>query len=128
MARTAATTDGPARLTLDHDVRVLGHSAFPATAGTGGTARPNGSGAKKQSAGLLPAAVEPDAGLPVLDGRVILELKYRHHLPTVFKRLVEEFALAPQRASKYRLGITALDAVPSSELIAAGRRGHASHA
>ena len=37
---------------------------------------------------------------------MILELKYRHHLPAIFKRLVEEFALEPQRASKYRLGMT----------------------
>jgi hypothetical protein len=44
----------------------------------------------------------------VLDGQMILELKYRQDLPPIFKRLVETFALAPQRASKYRLGIAAL--------------------
>jgi hypothetical protein len=77
---------------------------------------------------VLTAAVQPDAGLPVLDGQVILELKYRHHLPLIFKRLVEEFALAPQRASKYRLGITALDPIGMSETTAAVRRADASHA
>ena len=38
----------------------------------------------------------------------ILELKYRGPLPTVFRRLCSEFALTPQPASKYRLGMLAL--------------------
>ncbi len=46
--------------------------------------------------------------MPVLGGRQILELKFRHHMPAVFKRLVEEFALAPAPASKYRLSMAAL--------------------
>jgi hypothetical protein len=37
-------------------------------------------------------------------------LKYRYRVPAIFKRLVEEFSLEPQRASKYRLGMTALGA------------------
>lgn len=49
-------------------------------------------------------------GTPILDERMILELKYRGPLPAVFRRLVEEFALTPQVASKYRLGRAALAA------------------
>ena len=47
-------------------------------------------------------------GLSVPPDRMILELKYRQHVPAIFKRLVEEFALDAERASKYRLGMTAL--------------------
>ena len=50
-------------------------------------------------------------GTPVLDDRMILELKYRGVLPAIFRRLVEEFALTPQVASKYRLGRAALAAI-----------------
>lgn len=49
-----------------------------------------------------------DAGVPVLPGAYILELKFRAHLPAVFTRLVEEFRLVPQAASKYRLSMAAL--------------------
>jgi hypothetical protein len=81
IARAASTLDGPARLTLDDDLRAA-------------TAR------------------EPrfalDAGRLVLPREMILELKYGRYLPTLFKRLVEELKLEPERASKYRLGMTAL--------------------
>jgi len=50
-----------------------------------------------------------DRGAPVLAGRQILELKFRHQPPAIFKRLVEEFALTPSPASKYRLSMAALD-------------------
>jgi hypothetical protein len=82
MARAGATADGPARLTLDEHLRVSGARGFR-------------------------FAAEPER--TVLEQQLILELKYRQHLPTLFKRLVEEFALSPQRASKYRLGMEALD-------------------
>ena len=42
-----------------------------------------------------------------IDGRQILELKFRYGTPAIFKRLVEEFALTPEPASKYRLGMAA---------------------
>jgi hypothetical protein len=80
-ARFARTPEGPVRVTLDTDVRVS----------------PTHAPRFSNSEGLL---VVPD--------RMILELKYRQHLPAVFKRLVAEFKLTPQRASKYRLGMTAL--------------------
>ena len=47
-------------------------------------------------------------GVPVLAGRLILELKFRSHVPVVFKRLINEFRLTPQAVSKYRLGQAAL--------------------
>jgi VTC domain len=81
VARFARTAEGPARLTLDEDIRVL-----PAR-------QPRFSG----QPGMLVAA-----------DHMILELKYRYNVPAIFKRLVEEFALEPQRASKYRLGMVAL--------------------
>jgi hypothetical protein len=47
-------------------------------------------------------------GVPVLAGRLVLELKFRSHVPVVFKRLINEFRLMPQAVSKYRLGQAAL--------------------
>jgi hypothetical protein len=120
MARTIATDDGPARLTLDDDVRVLGH--------TGLYAWPRKREGSAREPGPLLSTFEPDAGRPVLEGQIILELKYRHQLPAILKHLVEEFGLAPQRASKYRLGITALDVVPSAAVSAPAGRPDASHA
>ena len=80
-ARVLETADGPARLTLDCDLRTT-----PAS-----------------------GVVFADAtGLPFLDNEMILELKYRVRLPATFRRLVEEFGLTPQTASKYRLGMAAL--------------------
>ena len=81
VARFARTAEGPARLTLDEDVRVVP------------VRDPRFSG---------------QVGTLVVPGQMILELKYRYRAPAIFKRLVEEFSLQPQRTSKYRLGITAL--------------------
>jgi hypothetical protein len=49
-----------------------------------------------------------DRGVPLLEHRLVLELKYRVHLPAIFRCLVEEFTLRTATASKYRLGMTAL--------------------
>jgi hypothetical protein len=49
----------------------------------------------------------------VAGSRQILELKYRHHAPVLFKRLVETFGLSPQPVSKYRLGMAAIGRAPS---------------
>jgi hypothetical protein len=62
---------------------------------------------------------------PVDDGATILELKYRGPAPALFKRLVEEFALVPQTASKYRLGMLAALPAPlgsAAPLQAPGRQ------
>ena len=41
-------------------------------------------------------------GSPLLDGWMILELKFRDHLPAIFRRLVEDYNLQAEPASKYR--------------------------
>ena len=95
-ARIVSTAEGLVRLTLDGNLR-----ATPVDA---------------------PAFV-PDAGEPFLAGRNILELKYRARVPAVFRRLIEEFALKPQTASKYRLATAAVrepERAASLELRTAG--------
>jgi hypothetical protein len=52
-------------------------------------------------------------GVLAIDGHQILELKFRHEPPALFKRLVEEFALTPEPASKYRLGMAATGQAPA---------------
>ena len=55
---------------------------------------------------------------PVLDGpvmvpdRVLLELKYRKHLPTLFKVLMQDFGLTSGPLSKYRLAIESSGRAP----------------
>ena len=80
-ARVVSTAEGLVRLTLDGNLR-----AAPVDA----------------------PVFAPDAGEPFLAGRNILELKYRARVPAVFRRLIEEFALKPQTASKYRLATAAV--------------------
>ena len=49
-----------------------------------------------------------DLGVSIAETRLILELKFRGYLPAIFKRLIEEFALSPSPASKYRYGMAAI--------------------
>jgi hypothetical protein len=84
-ARVLAGSDGVARATLD--------TGFSAVA-------------------LDALRFEPGRGLGFLRDAAILELKFRGRPPAAFRRLLEEFALAPQTASKYRLGMTALGHAP----------------
>jgi hypothetical protein len=84
-ARSIATSLGPARLTVDAEL-----GAALATAVT----------------------FEPFHPVPALDRQMIVELKFRGPAPAVFKRLIEEFRLTPQTASKYRLGVAALTGLP----------------
>src|SRR5262249_32058705 len=44
-----------------------------------------------------------EGGLPLLTGRVILELKFRAALPMPFKEVVASLRLSPHTVSKYRL-------------------------
>jgi len=53
---------------------------------------------------------------PLPGDAAILELKYRGAAPAAFKRLVEEFALVPQTASKYRMGMLTSMPAPSAHL------------
>ena len=84
-ARILDTGTGLARLTLDQALRVVSVSG---------------------------ARFSSDPGTLVLPG-VILELKFKSHVPAIFKRLVEDCHLSPQTASKYRLGMAALKGHPS---------------
>lgn len=81
-ARVAMTQCGPIRLTLDSNLR-----ASPADA----------------------PWFREEAGTAFYGDRVILELKFRQAMPLLFKCLVEQFALNPQRLSKYRLAAGALE-------------------
>ena len=47
-------------------------------------------------------------GVEVLRREVIVELKFRHEMPALFKQFVEEFSLTPRTISKYRVAMTAL--------------------
>ena len=58
------------------------------------------------------------AGVEILPGEHILELKYHTHVPLLFKRLIEEFQLAPQPISKYRLSAQVLDFTRDKEGLA----------
>ncbi len=100
-ARAMMTSEGPARLTLDDAL-----CAAPTDV----------------------AHFAADPGTPIFDGRLILELKYLALLPAVFKRLVEEFGLQAQTASKYRLSMCALGHVPAADAPAAFRESGASRA
>src|SRR5688500_7354531 len=86
MARVADTADGPARVTLDRTLHGIASDAF---------------------------SFETRPATPLLNGKMILELKYRHALPAVFKQLVEEFSLQPQRSSKSRVAAGILGLVPT---------------
>ena len=77
-ARVAPTSEGPVRLTLDAGLR---------------------------AATIDSPRFEPDPGGEFLEGRLVLELKYHARVPALFRRLIEEFALVPETASKYRLGM-----------------------
>jgi hypothetical protein len=80
MARLAYRDGDVIRLTLDCDLRALPVSGY---------------------------AFGSEPGMPIMNGDAILELKYRGAAPAIFKRLIEEFALAPRSASKYRMGLQA---------------------
>ena len=101
-ARAIDTSTGSARLTLDQSLRVTPVSR---------------------------AQFSSDPG-DVICSALILELKFKSHVPTIFKQLVEECSLSPQTASKYRLGMAALNgytssALPSPSVVATGRTEHA---
>jgi hypothetical protein len=79
-------TDGPLRLTLDRNVRTKIAEAW---------------------------SVMPVPEAPVLlPDQVLLELKFRKHLPALFKALMQDFGLAPGPMSKYRLAVEASGRVP----------------
>ena len=84
-ARVIDTGTGLARLTLDQSLRV---------------------------ASVTGVRFSSDSGTVVFPG-LILELKFKSHVPTLFKRLVEDCNLSPQTASKHRLSMAALNGYTS---------------
>ena len=54
----------------------------------------------------------PGVGFPLIEGRCIVELKYRVEIPALFRQLVETFTLTPGPVSKYRIGLGVLDYAP----------------
>lgn len=49
-----------------------------------------------------------DSGIPLAEDRLIVELKYRHEMPAIFRDFVNTFALEPRACSKYKLAVPAL--------------------
>jgi len=49
-----------------------------------------------------------NSGAAVLPGQTIMELKFAAHIPDIFQQLIEEFGVAPQSISKYRLAVDTL--------------------
>jgi VTC domain len=87
-ARMADTPEGPVRMTLDTSVIA------------GATDR---------------VTLSPDTVLPLVDGQMILELKYSGVFPRIFKDLVDEFHLTPRPASKYRFAVQSLGLARSQQ-------------
>ena len=54
----------------------------------------------------------PGVGYPLLEGKNILELKYRIETPALFKELIETFKLQTHTVSKFRLGLDAMGYLP----------------
>jgi hypothetical protein len=89
-ARIAHTAAGLARLTLDADLRATR---------------------------IDTPRFQTDSGGEVLEGRLVLELKFHARVPAVFRQLIEDFMLTPQAASKYRLGMAAVGPAGGAELL-----------
>lgn len=83
-ARTGMTTEGAVRMTLDEHMSALASDSF---------------------------TFHPHSGTPLLQGTMILELKYRGAVPALFRRMIEDFRLAPRRSSKYRVAVETLGLV-----------------
>ncbi len=90
-ARVAMSAAGPLRLTVDHGLRAQ-----------------RAAGYRLDGLDAVPMTTD------LLMGDMILELKFRQAVPALFKRLIETFALAPQKLSKYRTVAPALGLVPSA--------------
>ena len=80
-ARLAETPEGLVRMTLDYSLSASTANLF---------------------------TLEGPGPSALLDGYMILELKFRGAMPAVFRELADRFALVPGRASKYRVAADAL--------------------
>lgn len=79
-ARIGVANDGPIRLTIDDNLTARLAQGWQVPAG----------------------AIE---GIPLLEGKRILELKFRGAMPGVFRRLIENHQLRLTRFSKYRTSV-----------------------
>ena len=70
VARIGTATSGPVRMTIDTNLRVLP---------------------------MPDRAFIPGVGLPLVEDKCIIEVKYRRELPAIFRQLAEEFRLQVQR-------------------------------
>jgi len=84
-ARVGTSPTGTMRMTVDTNLRVLP---------------------------MPDRAFIPNVGFPLIEGHCIVELKFRAHVPALFKELVETFNLTPSPVSKYRIGLGVLDYAP----------------
>ena len=82
VARVGQSSTGQLRMTIDSNLRVL---PMPDRA-------------------FLSAV-----GMPVVEDKCIIEVKYRMQLPAIIKSLAATFGLEVQKMSKFRIGLRALD-------------------
>ncbi|HEY1066568.1 MAG TPA: polyphosphate polymerase domain-containing protein, partial [Pirellulales bacterium] len=92
-ARVKATPNGPIRLTMDDQLRTAPADAW-----------------------LVPAQPAPSNCL--LDGRVILELKFIEAMPALYRRLIDDLKLGVGSFSKYR---TSISTVFPADVLKTGR-------
>lgn len=90
-ARVGMASTGPVRLTLDRKITALPISTIDFT---------------------------NEPGIEVLPGQEVLELKYRVHVPPLFKDLIEELNLQPRAISKYRMAVEALGLARETQKVA----------
>lgn len=76
VARVGMGAEGPIRFTVDRDLRCQRVEAY-----------------------AVPGVVD---GACLLDGKSIVEMKFCVAMPSIFKTIVHEFALTPQKVSKFR--------------------------
>jgi len=95
-ALVGLSPNGPMRLTVDYDL----------------AARPNRT-----------SVFADGSGVPVAPGFAILEMKFCVDSPAVFRQIVTDFQLSAAPVSKYRLAVSALDALePASNQPERARR------
>ncbi len=88
-ARIGTSATGPIRLTIDGDLFANGAAEWQ-----------------------VPSA--PLSGEPLLNGRRIVEFKYREAMPAAFRSLIQDLQLVPTSFSKYRASVAAC--VPLAQL------------
>jgi hypothetical protein len=87
VARVGTTPHGVLRVTVDTNLRVLP---------------------------MPDRAFIPGVGLPLIQDKCIVEVKYRVELPAIIRRFAETFKLGAVAVSKYRIGLRELDYAPAT--------------